>query len=178
MKCLIALGFGIMFAATCTVTWAHNGGLSKKDQCHNMRDKVTKEVAERHWHKLGTVEKGGICVEGRQIPAAPSYQDLEDSIQKLQQSLHESIERENAARSAVNELKRGIITANDLADTAQLREQMGERKLRAVVSGAPVCALQRRKLEGKTRVGIWRSRGWRDEAVNLLECLSMGELGK
>ena len=41
---------------------AHNGGMSKKDDCHNDR-----KAGERHWHIDGTKERGGICVDGVKI---------------------------------------------------------------------------------------------------------------
>ena len=189
MKYIIALSLSIMLATTATtmeVALGHSGGLSKKDQCHNMRDRATKKIVERHWHKLGTAKKGGICVDGRQVPAEPSYQDLKASMQKLQQSLHESNGRESASSSALNDLrrsltrigkqhKRALRNANDTVDAAELREQMMERKLQSVTSGDPICVRERTKLEGKAMAGMWSSRGWRDVAVNLLECLSAGE---
>ena len=37
---------------------AHPGGLSPKDQCHR-----NNAAGERHWHKDGTAERAGPCVE-------------------------------------------------------------------------------------------------------------------
>ena len=41
-----------------TAAFAHNGGLSPKDQCHKQ-----KSVGERHWHEEGTSTRGGPCIK-------------------------------------------------------------------------------------------------------------------
>ena len=41
---------------------AHNGGLSQTDYCHK-----DNKAGERHWHFTGTVERGGVCVDGVQV---------------------------------------------------------------------------------------------------------------
>ena len=43
-------------------TQAHNGGLSQTDYCHK-----DNKAGERHWHFTGTVERGGVCVDGIQV---------------------------------------------------------------------------------------------------------------
>ena len=37
----------------------HNGRVSSKDQCHK-----DNKAGNRHWHKDGTIEVGGLCVDG------------------------------------------------------------------------------------------------------------------
>ena len=83
---------------------------------------------------------GIMLVTAAAAPAESLYQDLKASVQKLQQSLHESTGRESAVSSAMDDLIRSLIytgeqhkkalqNANDLVDAAQLREQIMGRKL-------------------------------------------------
>ena len=50
------------FAVFSMTLQAHNGGLSQTDYCHK-----DNKAGERHWHFTGTVERGGVCVDGVKV---------------------------------------------------------------------------------------------------------------
>lgn len=56
----IAIFVGMM--AWASIASAHPGQLSSKDNCHNDR-----KADERHWHLPETFERGGVCVDGKQL---------------------------------------------------------------------------------------------------------------
>ena len=57
---VIAMIFAALIGAA--PAQAHNGGLSQRDYCHK-----DNKAGERHWHFTGTVERGGVCVDGIQV---------------------------------------------------------------------------------------------------------------
>ena len=56
---IIGIGFSL---AIMQGAQAHNGGLSQTDYCHK-----DNKAGERHWHFTGTIERGGVCVDGIQV---------------------------------------------------------------------------------------------------------------
>ena len=61
---MVALFAALLVASVLTaqLIYAHNGGLSQTDYCHK-----DNKAGERHWHFTGTVERGGVCVDGVQV---------------------------------------------------------------------------------------------------------------
>ena len=171
----------IVFLLSSTVAWGHSGQLSKKDQCHNMYRQ--RKVVERHWHETGTYEKGGLCVDGKQMPPPLTKRELKTKVKNLEQRLLDSTKRENVAYEVENSLraemasaewkyKRNLRNAENEVVAAQHREGVMERKLQDITVGAPVCTIQRAAMGRKVQAGTWGARGWRDEANNLMKCLS------
>ena len=179
----IALVLTLVFAG---LARAHSGGLYK-DGCH--RDK---KAAERHWHLKGTADRGGPCVDGKPAldpkpePKPPTRAELGRTIAALEHQLRvaeDQRERDRAnhriasghAREAISRAERAATAKDRLVADANRRVGIMERKLKAVLSGAPVCMRPRAALQEKVKAGTRGARGWRDEAALLEECLAAGE---
>jgi len=164
---------------------AHPGGLSSKDGCHRDR-----KAGERHWHKKGSAEVGGLCVNGKKLPAPLTRDQLERKVEDLGQelrSVNTARAREANRRSIeIRDLRSTLRTqaaaiseaqaaAAKVSEAADRRVRLMERKLKAIITGQPVCLKERAALGLKIKQGTWGARGWREDARGLLNCLATGE---
>ena len=56
-----------------SLAWAHPGGISPTDGCHN-----DNKVGERHWHWSESTIRGGPCIDGEQLIVIPSARTAPD----------------------------------------------------------------------------------------------------
>lgn len=157
---------------------AHPGGLAK-DGCHN-----DKAAGEAHWHEPGTRDRAGPCIEsaGSRIkvivqtdPAtAAALQDVEARVHSYADKLRDAGNTIDALRDDVRDLRRAERRARADAAAANAERELAADKLRDVMSGAPVCALERAAVQ--TELGCTFCGDLRRAANKLLVCLSAGEL--
>lgn len=103
--------------------------------------------------------------------------DLATSLREARSATEEQTARAKKAEGKIAESMRIARRAEQASETAvsraAKREAAAEAKTRALLSGRPVCQIERGELQGK--VDEWWASEWRESASSLLECLSIGE---